>query len=130
MGKVFELKNSYIALAAGASHLMIDETTTPEAGIELGSGILSLNFGYTFAMEGANTHIGAEIVFKDLVLGYAYIPSDSLGGANRVTLTYKFANVTAKYFDANHDDVEENTSIKPRDEYIKPKRKTATLSDY
>jgi len=148
MGKVFELKKSYIALAAGVNHMMIDETTTPEAGIELGSGILSINFGYSFNTEGVNTHIGTEIVFKDLVLGYAYIPSDSMGGAGRVTLTYKFANVAAKKYYENTDN-DDNPLVKPREEYrrppsqrseppqvkvklkpSKPRKKPPTLSDY
>ena len=75
--------------AAGVTYDSIDKEVLPEAGVELGFGLLSLNAGYRFNVSESNFHIGLGLNTKNFDFGYAYIPGVYLNASHRFSVGMK-----------------------------------------
>jgi hypothetical protein len=89
-GYIMHFGPAYMLSTVGATYFINDTITVPEAGIELGSGPISINAGYSGYEGEANTQIGIKLKLKSLVFGYAFLPSTNLNSVQRMSISYRF----------------------------------------
>jgi hypothetical protein len=78
----------------------------PEAGIEFGTGNISLNAGCRYN-DAENTQLlavqyGINVTYKHISFGYAYIPGTNIDAAQRISLTYMFSKPPKEISRVNH----------------------------
>jgi TolB-like protein len=91
MGYVWRRGNFHLLTGAGVTDNTQDNEQFPEAGIEMGFGNISLNFGYSSNVDEANIHTGIQFAVRNVVIGYAYLPGVYLAPTNRFTIGYRFS---------------------------------------
>jgi len=89
-GYIFRFGSVYILSTIGVTYFINDVTTVPEAGVEFGSGAVSLNAGYSGYDGEANTEMGIKLKLKSFVVGYAFLPSTNLNSVQRLSISYRF----------------------------------------
>ena len=81
-----------LTTALGATYLLPDAEMNPEAGIELGGKIVSVNAGYRFWNNESNVHLGLRIMYGNTIFGYAYLPGLHLDAVQRLSISFHFGH--------------------------------------
>jgi hypothetical protein len=89
-GITLNMGSLYLLPSAGVTYYIEDAELMPEVGVEAGCSLLSLNMGYRNSADDFKLHVGTRITLKNMVFGYAYIPSNYLDTTHRLTLSYRF----------------------------------------
>jgi hypothetical protein len=79
----------------------------PEAGIEIGYKMASLNIGYRQGMDEHPLHAGLEVCMGNMIVGYAFLPGVYLDSTHRFTLSFRYSNPSPE----NRSDFGENILV-------------------
>lgn len=84
--------NVYLLGGFGGTYNFTDEKLIPEVGVEFVYDFISLNLGYRFNVEEAKLHFGLGLNWKNIDVGYAYIPGMYLDTTHRVSIGFRFGS--------------------------------------
>ncbi len=89
-GYILQTRSLYFMPAVGVTYLANDRESVPEAGLEIGGNMLSLNVGYRSYTGESTIHIGIQISCGDITFGYAFLPGANLDPVQRLSVNYRF----------------------------------------